>query len=924
MPRGTLAKRYPPTGYTGKRGAWPPVSQVDRWVKSRGDYNIAIRLPHGVVGIDVDAYEGKAGGQTLAMLRDELGDWTVPAGQATVRSSSREDGISGIYLFRATPPDGLGWRGELGPGIEVVHFGLRYVTAAPSIHPSTGRGYRWLSPDGDTIRLPAPDDLPELAPAWIERLARPVLASVPLVDTAPRYGQGATSTSYGERAMSRELQRLREVWDQNVEAFNPELNKVSFRIGQLAAGGELEPEYARGQLETLLNEVAAPADQYRTLESGFTSGAQQPRRAPDRPVEPPPTAPADDPPQPIEAAEQPQRKRHKFIAGGLRGDGTVIQVERMMAPTTKGGQRQMVWTRWSDFDIRALGRVVTDDGDLTAYSVELTRERDGHKFETVLPVRVLARPLELNRWLMSYEVTCITPDAGEGPAWNNRLTMYLAEQEAPLARTVPCLGWDDEAQQFITYEGAIEPDGLHPFGNVRPDPDLRGKAIKYHYGFDHSPQVAVHVLREILTFHDSTVTSVFGAWWAACLLKGQIMQRVSMFPVMAIEATSESGKTSGFFPMMLALAGNKRGQSNDTAAAFRDVVAGHRNGVAWQDDLDDPKRLFEVLRAATSEGTIGKKAEDRTSSVDARLVAPIMISGEGLDITKQKALSDRVLLLPVPSPTSRMSLHDPNRAQWDDIVDMRHAYPDLTALAGHLVVAALQHVDLIEELATLRGRARGRHGDKIAVIRLGARILTAITGDLHHTDVVDRWTNQVQDVGSENALTLSLVPEYLSLVGAVGKPERRTFAPHHSVPTPVLIRPDKDGTTAVWVNPDLLAQWWKEHRSGRVESRTETAEALRQQAVELGMKGERAGQSGYDYYRARVRDADEHTGRAEMRTWQRLPHQVSGRLLAEYEEAEPPDPAGSTVQTASGGYRVSSDAVARIRAAKDRINRNAT
>lgn len=924
MPRGTLAKRYPPSGYTGKRGIFPPMAQVDRWVRSRGDYNIAIRLPESVIGIDVDAYEGKAGGQTLAQLTAELGDWTVPGGPATVRSSSRSDGVSGIYLFRADLPDGLGWRGELGPGIELVHYGLRYVTAAPSVHPKTGRGYRWLDPDGETVRLPAPSDLPTLATAWIERASRPVLASVPLADTAPRYGDGQHGTGYGEQAMLRELQRLHGVWDQNVEAFNPELNKVAFRLGQLAGGGELDPEYARGQLEDLLNELAAPADQYRTLESGFTSGMSQPRRAPDRPSDPPPTV---DEPSQVASERSPGESRggrHKFTGGALRSSGSIIQVHRPMAATTKGGQREMVWSRWSDFDMRALGRVVTDDGELTGYSVELTRERDGQTFETVLPVRVLARTLELSRWLMSYEVACVAPDVGEGPAWNTRLSMFLAEQEAPLARTAPCLGWDDEAQQFITYEGAIEADGLHSFGNVRPDPDLRGKSIQYHYGFDHSPEVAVHVLREVLTFHDSTVTSVFGAWWAACLLKGQIMQHVSMFPVMAIEATSESGKTSGFFPMMLALAGNKRGQANDTAAAFRDVVAGHRNGVAWQDDLDDPKRLFEVLRAATSEGTIGKKAEDRTRSVDARLVAPIMISGEGLDITKQKALADRVLRLAVPSPTSRMSLHDPTRLQWDDIVAIRTAYPDLTALAGHLVVAALQHAELLDLLSELRDGARGRHGDKLAVIRLGARVLSALTGDQHHIDVVDRWAAQIKDVGNENALTLSLIPEYLSLVGAVGKPERRTFAPHHSVPTPVLIRPDKDGATGVWINTDLLAQWWKEHRSGRVEARTETAEALKQQATELGMRGERAGKSGYDYYRARVRDADEHTGRAEMRTWQRLPQEVADRLLAEYDEADPPDPSDSTVTTASGGYRVTPDAVARIRAAKRRIDRNAT
>lgn len=908
MPQATQAKRFPPTGYTGKNGIFPPRSQVSSWIRSRGDYNISIRLPEGVIGIDVDAYEDKQGGQTLATLSAELGPWTGP----TVRSTARSDGVSGIYLFQAELPEGMHWRGELGPGIELVHYGLRYVTAAPSVHPRTGNGYRWLDDQGRTVALPTPDALPFLPPAWVDLAARPLLSSVPPADLTQRYPEDGQGSVYGLGALRRELATLRKIWDDNVEAFNPQLNKSAFAVGQLAAGGELDADYARGQLDALLSELGAPADQWRTLESGLSSGSGSPRQAPRQDS------------SESTGGQEPQRPpgpSHKFTAGGLRGDGSMIQIKQEMIIDRKKGTKDTVWTRWSDFDIRALGRVVDDDGRLTGYSVELTRERDGQQFETVLPTKTLARAPDLTYWLMGYEVACMTPDAGQGPAWCTRLQMYLAEQQAPVARTVPCLGWDDQAQQFISYEGAIDADGLHPFGTVRPDPNLRGKAIQYSYGFEESPEQAVHVLREVLTFHDSTVASVFGAWWAACLLKGQIMRRVSMFPVMAIEATSESGKTNGFFPMMVALAGNKRGQSNDTAANFRDIVAGHRNGIAWQDDLDEPKRLFELLRAATSEGTIGKKGEDRTSSVDARLVAPILISGEGLDVTKQKALADRVLQLPVPSPTRRMSLRDSTRKQWFDIVELRDRWPDLTVFTGHLVVLALQQAGLVDQLEQLRGDSDGRHADKLAVLRLGARILSAITGDQHHIDVVDRWVGQVEDIGSENVLTLSLVPEYLGLAGAVGRPERRTFAPHHSVPTPVLIRPDANGTTAVWVNTVLLAQWWKEHQNGKVESRTETAEALKQQATELGMKGERAGTAGVDYYRTRVKEADEYTGRAEMRTWQRLPDDIASRLLAEFDPAEPPEQA--TVVTARGGYRASGNTADRIRAARDRANRSA-
>jgi len=894
MPRGAEAKAFPPKGYTGRNGVYPPESQVDRWVRTRGDYNISIRMPEGVLGIDVDAYDGKPGAETLAALVEELGPWTGPEAIFPVRSTSRDDGVSGIYLFRAQLPDGHRWRGELGPGVELVHAGHRYAMAAPSIHPGSGQRYRWLVDGSDEpVRLPEPALLPELATAWVAYACRPALIRILPDDTSPKYQAGHGGTPYGLRALDAELATLRRVWDDDAEAWNPYLNRASFAVGQLVAGGELEDGHARGELDSLMAELAAPASQQRTLDSGYNSGKSDPRRAPD----------------------PPERPKHRMSAGGLESDG-----HSLVLPTRVEDKKrktvELVRTRWSDFNITALGRVLDQDGALQAYSVRIDRDRDGVSFDALLPVKTLARAVDLQRWLMSYEVSVLGTD-GPAPAWNVRLQMFLADQQSPAARTASHLGWDDETQQFLTFEGAVSENGLSDFGVVRPDPDLRKRSIVYHYGFEHTPEVARHVLRQVLTFHDSTVTSVFGSWWAACLLKGHIMSKVSMFPVMAIEASSESGKTNGFFPFMIALAGNQRGQSNDTAASFRDIVAGHRNGIAWQDDLDDPKRLFEIIRAATSEGVAGKKSEDKTSTVDAKLVAPIMISGEGLEVSKQKAMADRTILLTVPSPRSRRSLIDPSRAQWDDIVELRETYPDLSVLAGHLVVDALSHADAVEDLALLRGGESGRHADKLAVLRAGARVLALMTGDGHHIDVVDRWSAVAEDVGNENALTLSLVPEYLRLVGAVGNPERRTFAPHHSVPTPVLVRPDSAGNTGVWVSTGLLAQWWKEHRNGRVELRTETANALRSQATDLGMKGERSGKSGVDYVRLRVREADEHTGRAEMRTWGKLPQDITDRLLSEFDQADPPNPAVDIVTT-SGGYRLSTGAVARLRDAQSR------
>ena len=100
-------KEHPPTGYTGKvgydeRGRPRLVSVADlkRWEREHPDGNIALRLIGGLIGIDVDAYDAKVGGLVLDQMVRELGE--LPG---TYISTSRDDGISGIRLFKL--PEGV-------------------------------------------------------------------------------------------------------------------------------------------------------------------------------------------------------------------------------------------------------------------------------------------------------------------------------------------------------------------------------------------------------------------------------------------------------------------------------------------------------------------------------------------------------------------------------------------------------------------------------------------------------------------------------------------------------------------------------------------------------------------------------------------------------------------------------------------------
>jgi hypothetical protein len=171
LPLPPNAKTPVPRGYTGAAGAWPSYPDITAWTEDQGHGNIALRLPPDVLGVDVDHYGNKPGGAVLADLEQRLG--ALPA---TWRTTSRDDGVSGIRLYRI--PAGLRWPGVLGPGIETIRHEHRYAVAWPSIHPGGGT-YRWITPDGATTLgvVPGIDDLPDLPAAWIEHFTHGELAT---------------------------------------------------------------------------------------------------------------------------------------------------------------------------------------------------------------------------------------------------------------------------------------------------------------------------------------------------------------------------------------------------------------------------------------------------------------------------------------------------------------------------------------------------------------------------------------------------------------------------------------------------------------------------------------------------------------------------------------------------------------------------
>ena len=527
--------------------------------------------------------------------------------------------------------------------------------------------------------------------------------------------------------------------------------------------------------------------------------------------------------------------------GFLMGTGETMLTQ---VKEGKGDDATLLAQEWADFDVRVRGVMASDEGEVV-YDCLVTRSRDHSEVEAMLPGKVLGSSRDLTKLLAGYRVSIARPDRTfpNSPTDNIRLLRYLESQDAPRAKMVPCLGWEDQCDGFLTFDGVIRADGAHPFDGVRPDPTLAqsGKAM-HTYDFRGGVREARAILSEVMTFHEDQIVSVFGAWWAACLLKPQLQRHTSLFPIMAIEAASGAGKTNGFFPLMMQLNGNIQGATQGTLAASRDKIAAHKSGIVWIDDMDSLGRIEELLRATTSNETIIKKGMDNTTNVNIPLVAPVVVSGEQLGLGSQKALLDRIIVLQPPKPDGRRSLKPgrEDQPQWDDIVQLTNRYPvsqgGLAVVAGTLVQMALQRSpEAVGRLQRARRDLKaqsGRQAEKIALVVTGAWLLDRLLDDLADDEVgphearILKWATTADAVNHsagewDNRLTLDILPWALSQemsTSPIGKPV-------------VWVEGDSAtlGGPIIWVNCLGLADLWADHQRGRTIERTDTKHAIEDQ-----------------------------------------------------------------------------------------------
>jgi Bifunctional DNA primase/polymerase, N-terminal len=227
------------------------MARVEKMVRLHPRGLLAIRTGavSGTVVIDVDAHG-------LPAMRQMIADGLLP------RTLAQRTG-SGYHLLYAHP----GVRISSGPGKGGLGIDIKsddaYIVAAPSVHPRTGRPYRWLGPlTWELARLPR---------YWVKRLREPDRPALP----ARVPVEAVRGTRYAQGAVRRELADL--LGTEEGER-NHILNKSAFIIGQLVGAGMLDGEDATAVLEDAGQRIGlSPGEVRRSVASGLRAGARCPR-----------------------------------------------------------------------------------------------------------------------------------------------------------------------------------------------------------------------------------------------------------------------------------------------------------------------------------------------------------------------------------------------------------------------------------------------------------------------------------------------------------------------------------------------------------------------------------------------------------------------------------------------------------------------
>ena len=273
----------PPVGFTGAEGRDTDPLQLVAWAGSHASHSIALRMPEGVIGIDVDQYVKKGvqkrGAETLAACEERWGPlpatWTSTARGGPDHGGG--PGASGIRFFRVpgrryvtklTSEQGGGGTSD----VEIIQRHHRYAVVWPSPHAPAEEGgevaiYRWYDPQGALCDAPPkPGELPELPQAWVDGLT----------EGATEAGPAAADRHSGEQL----LDQLLEDWRPECADITSARLQALDELGRADAGSRHDTMTARAHHLVQLaahghTGVAAAVAELRQLWANLTAGEER-------------------------------------------------------------------------------------------------------------------------------------------------------------------------------------------------------------------------------------------------------------------------------------------------------------------------------------------------------------------------------------------------------------------------------------------------------------------------------------------------------------------------------------------------------------------------------------------------------------------------------------------------------------------------
>lgn len=374
-----------------------------------------------------------------------------------------------------------------------------------------------------------------------------------------------------------------------------------------------------------------------------------------------------------------------------------------------------------------------------------------------------------------------------------RLIKRLESQDPVTLDSRDHYGWCADTQAFLVEQGEVTAEGLRPFTKVYPDDKLRTDSPAA-FQWDADLSSARDWLGRVLGLQPEVEAAKVGAWAMMLLLRGQWR---GLLPGLLVQASAGTGKTR-FFQLLFKLLGSTNDGESLTVPAMRDKLMGSTSNAVWLDDVHLDDRQQQLMRGALTNGKISHKEQslDGWVTIEKQMRASIVVSGEGVDWYRQKALRDRFI-----------------EASFDKSVRTVDADKLVTEEIGRgsgaLLEAVLAEAGRLPELEALREGVSERDDHARTTLRIGARILDAVLGTGHKwTRILDGWylgEAREHDQGQASENVLKVIP---TLWTRMGMPESSGFGSN------VMALWFDPVARTFWVHAQRVADVWNQTQRG--------------------------------------------------------------------------------------------------------------